>query len=158
MAKKKRKSRSRRSRRKSPGFGQKLLVGVSGMVLVLCVASITYGFFFRFVEDEQPTRQFRIDVLNGTGKKGLANDAMKGLLRRGIDVIEVGNAPTFDYEESVLLARRPGADVETLGELLGCSHIAEQIKKDSMADATLILGADYRKLNLDWEHTTGLME
>jgi hypothetical protein len=166
-AKKKRKTtgRSRSKRRPTPrqgrrgGLGQRLLVGVAGMVLVLCAASITQGFFYRNGKDRPPVPdQFRVEVLNGTGKQGLAHAVRRCLHRKGIDVIDARNAKSFDYEETVLMARRPGADVDQLGELLGCSNIVIQYKDNSLADATLILGADYRGLELDWHLESDLLK
>jgi len=141
-----RKPRSRTGARSS--FGQKVLVGLSSVLLILCLASITYGFFVRKGDGKEG--KFRIQVLNGTGQAGLANDAKRGLLRMGIDVIDVTNADRFDYEESILIARKVDAEVVELGRMLGCKHVIKQVQHDSMADASLILGADYDDLRLDW--------
>jgi hypothetical protein len=148
-AKRKKKKRATRRKSKGAGFGQKLLVALSLVLLVLCAASVTWSFFVRNNKgaDERP---FTIEVLNGTGERGLAHEAKRSLLHRGIDVISVGNADHFDYSESVLVARKRGADVETLGEVLGCKNVVVQIREDSIEDASLILGADYRDLNLEW--------
>jgi hypothetical protein len=136
---------------KSAGFGQKLAVALALIVLVLCAASATFSFFVRNWTDGRETGTFTIEVLNGTGKAGLAHEAKRGLLHRGIDVIAVENAEHFDYPESVLISRKRGADVEMLGEILGCKNVIVQIREDSIEDATLILGADYRDLNLEWD-------
>lgn len=158
MATRKRRKKRRSSRGGGAGFTQKLLVGAAGVVLVLCAASVTYSFFFRQVRGEGVYGQFRVEVLNGTGKGGLAQAAMRSLHRRGIDVIEVGNADRFDYPESVLIARKRGADVEKLGRILGCRNVVEQLQDGVIVDATLILGADFRELNLDWELESDLLE
>jgi len=50
-----------------------------------------------------------------------------------------------------LIARKRDADVARLGELLGCRNVVLQIKEDAIEDASLILGADYRSLNLEWD-------
>ena len=121
------------------------------MVLVLCAASATWSFFVRHGDDEGGRRLFSIQVLNGTGRAGLADEAKKGLLHLGIDVIEVGNADHFDYEESVLIARKRGADVKKLGEKIGCRNVVVQIDENAIEDASLILGADYRRLILEWD-------
>jgi hypothetical protein len=156
-AKKRKKGRSRRRSKKGGGFMQRVLVGLSGIVLVLCAASITQGFFFRS-DPGGGDEEFRLEVKNGTGKTGLAHAVKRGLHRRGIDVIEVGNANHFDYEQTILIARRPGADVEKLGNILGCKNVVSQLRDGSLADATLILGADYRELNLDWHLESDLLE
>lgn len=151
MAAKRKKKRSSRRRKKGVGFGQKLAVALSLVVLVLCAASATWSFFVRHGGGNGDPRPFSIEVLNGTGRAGLAHEAKKGLLHRNIDVIEVGNADHFDYAESVLIARKPGADVKKLGEIIGCRNVVVQIDEDAIEDASLILGADYRRLNLEWD-------
>jgi hypothetical protein len=157
--KSKTKSQARRRRKKAGGgFMQRVLVALAGVTLVLCAASITHGFFFRGAARDPLDGQFRIEVLNGTGRQGLAHAVKRSLHRRGIDVIDARNAPSFDYDETVLIARKPNADVERLGEILGCSNVVVQLKEGMLADATLILGADYRNLNLDWELETDLLE
>lgn len=147
--------RRRRTKPSGGGAGQKALLALAGIVLVLCVASVTQGFFLRNKPDGV---RFRVDVLNGTGKAGLAHAVKRSLHRKGIDVIEVGNADRFDYKESVIIRRREGVDVEALGRNLGCDNIVTQLRKRSLSDATLILGADYRELNLDWELESDLLE
>lgn len=149
MAAKRKKKRSGRRKGKSAGFAQKSLVALSLMVLVLCAASVTWSFFVRRGGDSRD-RPFTVEILNGVGESGIAHEARRALLRRGIDVIAVGNAPHFDYDESILIARKPNADVARLGEVLGCRNVVVQIKEDAIEDASLILGADYRKLNLEW--------
>ena len=149
MATKRKKKRSGKRNRKNAGTAQKLLVALSFMVLVLCAASVTWSFFVRW-GDGGEDRAFTVEILNGVGDSGIAHEAKRALLQRGIDVIAVGNAHRFDYEESVLIARKRDADVARLGEVLGCRNVVVQIKEDAIEDASLILGADYRSLNLDW--------
>jgi len=156
---KRKKATSRRGRKKAGGgFAQKLLVGFSGALLVLCAASITSGFFFRHTGVGGEEHPLRIEVLNGTGISGLAHTAKRELLRLGVDVIDAGNADHFGYEESVLIARKEGTDVEEVGRRLGCKHVIEQLRDGTLEDATLILGADYADLRLDWTTESSLKE
>lgn len=148
--KKKKPVRRKSSGSRSAAFGQKLAVALALIVLVLCAASATFSFFVRNRTDGGENGAFRIEVLNGTGKAGLAHEAKNGLLNRGIDVIAVENAKNFDYPESVLISRKRDVDVRMLGEILGCKNVIVQIREDSIEDASLILGADYRELNLEW--------
>jgi len=149
-AKRKKKKRPARRANSGVGVGQKFLVALSFIVLVLCAASVTMSFFVRKQKSGAQYQTFTIEVLNGTGTAGLAHTAKRGLLRLGVDVIEVGNADHFGYEESVLIARNPDTNVDMLGEIVECGNVVVQIREDSIVDATLILGADYRKLNLQW--------
>jgi len=99
-----------------------------------------------------------VSVLNGTGAKGIAGQAEISLAKLGVRVLEVGNADRFDYEESILVARKRGADVERLGERIGCRQVIAQFDDSAVEDASLILGADYRRLRLEWHDENGLAE
>jgi hypothetical protein len=156
MAGKKRRGRRTKARKRGGANGggvvQRLLVGLSVVVLVLCAASITYSFFMRGGSPDEPPRPLRLRVLNGVGEPGLANEAARALKLKGVDVLDTDNAPAFDYEQSVLIARRHTTDAESLARELGCSKVIVQIDETRIEDATLILGEDYRALKLDWDN------
>lgn len=151
-----RRAPTRRRGRRGPTLGQKLLVALSGVVLILCAASVTSGFIFRHHSGPRAGQTFRVEVLNGTGVRGLANEVGRALMHRGIDVFNVGNADRFDYEHTILIARTRGADVEDLAKLIGCRNTGRVERPGSMVDATLILGADYESLGLDLKLEGGL--
>lgn len=159
MSRRKKSSTGRRARQRRgahpSNLFQRVLIAISGVILVLCAASITYGFFIRRGGIRNGER-IRMEVLNGTGQKGIASVARDGLRRRGVDVIRVGNAIRFDYAHSYIAARREDADIQALADALGCGRVVLQDRKGSVEDATLILGADYRKLRLDWNRESGL--
>jgi hypothetical protein len=157
-AKKRGTKRKRRAPARGAGLGQKILVLLSGLVLVICAASVTSGFFLRRGGTGPAYSQFRLEVLNGTGIGGLAHAAKRGLLMRGIDVIAVRNADHFEHEESVLIARKKGVDVGRIGKIIGCENVVEQIRDDTLEDATLIVGHDYQRLHLDWKNGLDLVE
>jgi hypothetical protein len=147
----KRKKTRRRKTKKTDRSSllQKTLVLVTCVALALCVASVTYGLFFS--HNGGPTdkqSRFMIKILNGTGEPGLAKKASGKLRKMNIDVVEFGNAKNFSYESSVLIARNRNPQIETLGKLLNCENIIEQLKEDEMVDAILILGDDYKNLNI----------
>ncbi len=71
--KKKKPVRRKSSGSRSAAFGQKLAVALALIVLVLCAASATFSFFVRNRTDGGENGAFRIEVLNGTGKAGLAH-------------------------------------------------------------------------------------
>lgn len=141
MARRKKKSRS--------SLAHKICTFFAFMILASCVASVTYGFFLRHSRKGSIEDRFRIEVLNGTHKTGLARRAARALRRRGIDVFKIGNAGD-EYAESIIVGRSRGANVRLLAKLINCRNTIEQIQEDSMVDATLILGKDYDRLNLGW--------
>ena len=139
----------RKKKKNKSDLPQKFLIVLSCIVMILCAASITYGFFLRFSGggDEQ-ARRFRIEILNGTGRSGLAQEAATELMKRGIDVFTTGNADHFSYQESILISRNRSPQFDQLGRILGCSRTVEQLQQGTLVDATLILGADYDELKL----------
>ena len=78
MAKAKRKSKRR------GGGERRLVVGAVAVVLVLCGASIAVGvmnWFTRAYGDEI-TDNLRIEVLNGTGEKGVGRIVARALMKK----------------------------------------------------------------------------
>jgi hypothetical protein len=153
-------ARKRKNKRKSGKRGRKILVLALGTVLVLSAASVAVGvmnWMTRAYGDEI-TGDIRIEVLNGTGESGAAKAVARALMKRKVDVLYVGNADGFDYAETVLIARGKKSEIKSLGELLGCSRFIEQLKDDTMVDATLIIGADYRTLELGLDRGSNLSE
>lgn len=143
-------ARRKKKKKKTQGnLAGKFLVILSCLVMILCAASITYGFFLRFSGggDDQ-ARRFRIEILNGTGRSGLAQEAADELMKKGIDVFKTGNADHFSYPESILISRKKSPQFEQLSRLLGCTRTVEQLQPGTLVDATLILGADYDELKL----------
>jgi hypothetical protein len=148
VASRSRKKRNRRALR--GGIGQRIAVGLSTLVLVLCAASITFGLFVRQTGGDGKARPLRLALLNGTGIPGIAGNAQAELSRLGVEVVSVGNAERFDYRESILVAKKRGGEVALLGEIIGCGHVVRQLDREAPEDASLILGADYRALKLGW--------
>jgi hypothetical protein len=138
--------------------GQRIAVAMATVILVLCAASITFGLFVRQVGEDGRARELRVSVRNGTAAKGIAAEAQVSLERLGVKVLDVGNADRSDYTESILVARKRGADVERLGERIGCRQVIAQFDDSAVEDASLILGSDYHRLRLEWRDEKGLAE
>jgi hypothetical protein len=146
----KRKPKSRgKVRRASRGFSQQVLLVLTGSALTLCALSIMYGFLIRQSMAKHEPGDLRIEVLNGTGEQGIAHSVALSLRKMGVDVLNEDNAKSFDFEESILIERKDNDGVKALGKAIGCRNVIVQLKDDSIVDATLIIGADYHKLNLD---------
>jgi len=144
------KSKRRKRGRKRASFGQRIAVALSVIVLVMCAASISFSVFFHRTGSDGKERPLRVELLNGSGVSGIAETARAALTKMGVDVVVVGNAERFDYSESILVARERGTDVRLLGEMIRCRHVVDQLDKAASADASLILGADYKDLALGW--------
>jgi hypothetical protein len=149
----KKKSKSNSARR-----GEKLVAALMGATLLLCGASVAVGVmnWMTRAYDDKITDNVRIEVLNGTGKEGLGRVVARALLRKKVDVLFVGNADGFDYPQTVMIARKRKPEVKTLCELLRCERFVEQLRDDTLVDATLVIGADYRRLDLGLEDDSNL--
>ena len=156
MASKSRKKRNRRAVRK--GLKQRLAVGCSIAVLILCVASVGFSLFVRQTDGDGRTRALRLAIENGTGVQGVAADAESALAALGVDVVRTGNAARFDYRESMLVVRRRGGEARLLADRIGCARVVEQLSGSASEDATLILGADCAELRLGLQLEKGLAD
>jgi hypothetical protein len=154
MARGKKRSRSVRTP------GRRLAASALAAALVLCGASIAVGVmnWMTRTHGDELTDNIRIEVLNGTGEKGLGRTVARELMKRRIDVLSVDNADRFDYSETVLVVRKKKPEVESLFEMLGCRRRVEQLSADSRVDATLIVGDDYRSLDLGLADDSRLSE
>ena len=95
---------------------------------------------------------FEMEVLNGTGEPGIARMITKQLRITGFDVVLEGNAPRFDFKESLLVDRRNNPCLmRKLSGILGCRRVLKQYRDDSEVDVTLIIGwdRDRLKINID---------
>ncbi|HEX6791886.1 MAG TPA: LytR C-terminal domain-containing protein [Candidatus Krumholzibacteria bacterium] len=149
MASKSRKKRNRRAVRK--GAKQRLAVGLSLVVLILCVASVGFSLYVRQTDPDGRSRPLRLAIENGSGIPGIAADAETALSGLGVEVVRTGNAARFDYLESMLVVRRRGGEARLLADRIGCGRVIEQLSAAAAEDATLILGADFAQLKLGIE-------
>ena len=90
-----------------------------------------------------------VEVLNGCGIPGLAQDFGEFLRRQGFDVVRFTNAQRYDYPRTLVIAR--GSDfarAQLVAQTLGVeSRAVENMPDPSLQlDVTLVLGHDYRGL------------
>lgn len=102
--------------------------------------------------DTAHSRVYVLEVLNGTATQNLARDA--GILFRsfGYDVLNVGNADSTNYQETVIIDHIGNAEVAgAVAEIINCKNIetdevisSESFQNDdSLVDFTIILGRDF---------------
>jgi hypothetical protein len=85
-----------------------------------------------------------VEVLNGSGKAGLARTATRALRRGGLDVVFFGNADGGEATVTQLLVRRGDSTAaRRAARLLGVGAIAWKPDSTRRVDVTVILGADY---------------
>lgn len=85
-----------------------------------------------------------VKVLNGIGTDALASAAAAALQGAGFRIAETGDAPTYDYQETVI-SYAPGqqAKAELLQSALVTGGTVRQDSTLTGADVAVVLGADY---------------
>lgn len=94
----------------------------------------------------KPKQPIRIELLNGSGRAGLAGAMASYLRDGGFDVLEVSNADRSDYRNTLVVNRKDAADPgKVVAEYLGTRHLVQQSSSQEMIDVTVIVGRDARR-------------
>ncbi len=87
-----------------------------------------------------------VEVLNASGKAGLARTATRVLREAGVDVVYYGNAPatlgTLDSTR-ILVRRGPATVGERVRQALRAGTVVVQRDSTKLLDASVLLGADF---------------
>jgi len=88
----------------------------------------------------------KVEVLNGSGISGLANQLAAQLQDKGFQVVNVGNADSFNYSETQILDRTGKSSlVREISRMVG-SNISQETGKDSSSsDITIIIGKNFNR-------------
>ena len=105
-----------------------------------------------------PRERVRVEVLNAGGVPGMAR-AATGILRdAGFDVVEVGNADTFDRDSSLVLARLGRVDLASMvAEALAIPAYQDEADSTAYVDITVLLGSAWDPATVT-ERTAGLVQ
>lgn len=88
-----------------------------------------------------------VEVLNGTGRKGVANLVAERLRREGFDVVKIGNAPEKTYARTVVAERRDAGPVaERVATVLGVRGACPFHNENLLVDATVFVGRDIEEI------------
>ncbi|RQV93851.1 LytR family transcriptional regulator [bacterium] len=99
-----------------------------------------------------PSKQIRLQVLNGCGERGIARNVAPALRKLGFDVRENRNAKNFRHETSKVYDR--SGDMSLAYEVANAvgidSSLVDELIDEELVDidVTIVIGADYRALNL----------
>jgi hypothetical protein len=146
-------------KKESNTFALNAVIGFLSLLLVLLI----FGLFTRVVypriqnqrAEEQPQLIgdiIQLEVLNGCGVSGLANQFTSALRKNGFDVVETGNFDNFDMQETIIISRTYNTDnAERVADALGIDskNILVEASDDFYLDATIVIGSDYNSLNLN---------
>ncbi|MGK7369314.1 MAG: LytR C-terminal domain-containing protein [Candidatus Halalkalibacterium sp. M3_1C_030] len=147
------------NKKESNTFALNAVIGFLSLLLFLLI----FGLFTRIVypriqnqrAEEQPQLIgdiIQLEVLNGCGVSGLANQFTSALRKNGFDVVETGNFDNFDMQETIIISRTYNTDnARRVAEALGIDsqNILVEASDDYYLDATIVIGSDYKSLNLN---------
>ena len=91
----------------------------------------------------------QVEVRNGTTISGLAASLTEHLRSHGFDVVETSNYTDQSVEKTVILDRVGNLDAAQQVALalgLGDDQISEELKPEYYIDATIVVGADYKRI------------
>ena len=94
-----------------------------------------------------------VEVLNASGKPGLARVGTRVLRRAGIDVLTFGNATeeTGALDSTRIVVRRGGSDLaKRVRAALGVGRVVIQLDSTRLLDASVFLGADFAPAGLEF--------
>ncbi len=98
-------------------------------------------------------RRVTVEVLNASGRPGLAKTGTRILRRAGIDVLTFGNAPdsigTLDSTR-IVVRRGSSAVGERLRNALGVGRVVVELDGRRLLDASVLLGADFAPARLEF--------
>lgn len=85
-----------------------------------------------------------VEVLNASGRSGMARTATRMLRRSGVDVVYFGNASFDTLDSTIVLVRRgDSAAVSHVAQLLGVTRSAVEADTLRRVDATVLIGHDF---------------
>jgi LytR cell envelope-related transcriptional attenuator len=94
-----------------------------------------------------------VEVLNASGKPGLARVGTRVLRRAGIDVLTFGNAaePPAGLDSTRIVVRRGGLDLgKRVRAALGVGRVVVQLDSARLLDASVFLGVDFAPTGLEF--------
>lgn len=122
-----------------------LLVVVIGLVAALVSRGVTGTVFGIGSTDRAPSGvRIRVQVLNATGTRGLAQRATDHLRDKGFDVVEVGN--NREKMDSTLVLDRSGHPdwANRVAAAMGGAKVLARPDSSRYLDVTVLIGASWR--------------
>jgi LytR cell envelope-related transcriptional attenuator len=85
-----------------------------------------------------------VEVLNGSGRRGLARAATRVLRQAGFDVVYFGSAANPVRETQALARRGDSTTAARVAEAVGAHRVRVALDTLLRVDVTLLLGDDYQ--------------
>ncbi len=139
-------------------FRLNAVIGFLSVLLFILVVALVTRYLYPRIQNQRTTAPSRlisdviqIEVLNGCGVPGLADRFTTTLREYGFDVVETGNFENFDMRKTVVIARNKNRqNALRVARALGIKeeNVLIEESRDFYLDATLVIGANYKNLNL----------
>lgn len=143
----------------SNAFALNAVIGFLSLLLALLVFGLFTRIIYPRIENQRADGSpelignvIQLEVLNGCGVPGLANDFTSALRKSGFDVVETGNFKNFDMQNTVVIARTFDAEnARRVADALGISqeNVFIEASEDFYLDATVVIGSDFKSLKLN---------
>ena len=140
-------------------FALNAVIGFLSLLLVLLVFGLFTRIIYPRIENQRAEQDpkligkvIQLEVLNGCGVPGLANDVTSTLRKNGFDVVETGNFENFDMQNTVVIARTFNKqNAKRVADALGVKdeNVFIEASEDFYLDATVVIGSDYKSLKLN---------
>ncbi|WP_138431715.1 LytR C-terminal domain-containing protein [Fodinibius saliphilus] len=142
----------------SHSFALNAVIGFLSLLLVLLLFGLFTRIIYPRIENQRAKDNtdligdvIQLEVLNGCGVAGLANNFTSTLRKNGFDVVETGNFKNFDMQHTVVIARNfDSENAHRVADALGIApeNIFIEASEDYYLDATVVIGSDYQSLKL----------
>jgi hypothetical protein len=124
------------------------------LIIFLTYSFITQISHFSRVESDKNNNKsassiIQVEVLNGCGASGVAEQFTDLLRKEKFDVVQVGNYISFDIDNSLVIDRTGNRlNAEKVARALGIDskNVIMQKNDDSFLDVSVVIGKDYKKL------------
>ncbi len=146
------------SNKDSNNFALNAAIGFLSLLLFLLIFGLVTRVVYPRIQNQRAADQpklignvIQLEVLNGCGVSGLANHFTSTLRKNGFDVVETGNFDNFDMQETVIISRTYDTDnARRVAKALGIKpkNILIEASDNFYLDATIVIGSDYKTLNL----------
>ncbi len=91
-----------------------------------------------------------VEVLNGCGLPGVAEQTAEFLRCRGFDVMFISNADDFDYVNTLVVDRSGDrSKALAIARAMGVVPVISQVSSATFADATVVIGSDIETFSLE---------
>jgi len=137
-----------------------IALGAAGLLLAAFVVSFGLGLFRQVTTQDQPAGsqparlpgvldapvpRGRLEVLNGSGKGGVARQATERLRAEGFDVVYFGNAAARRDSSEVIDRVGEPKIARAAADRLGIARVRTERDTTLFLDASVVLGRDWQR-------------